>query len=177
MRLFRLLTLVVVVAGLAGCDDDSPFAPDRLPRDAVAGIYSMTRLTFDPDGDAFEEVDVLTIFPAEARPELDLLRTTDVFQLFFRDPDSQRRELLEGDYSRMAGGIRLVLPADPAAETILFPGEIELEFDSTAHTLAFEGAVDVPLGRLRTLVPELGDEPLADPVPGVLSVTFVLEGS
>lgn len=166
----------VVLFGLFGCDGDGPTSSQTLPRDTVAGIYTLTELSFDPQG-SLPEVDILPRLDPAFLPELVVGRTSNVFQLIFRDPVTGNFRTVDGTMTVLRSGIRIDFPAgDTIAAKLLFPGSMTFEFQDTADVqLLFDrDDVSVQLPRLRELVPEFADEPLTDPVPGRLQATFTL---
>ncbi|HUH11774.1 MAG TPA: hypothetical protein VMK65_01635 [Longimicrobiales bacterium] len=169
--------LAVALFALVGCDGDSGTTPDTLTRAEVAGLYTVTELTFDPQG-SLEVQDLLPRLDAGLLPQLVLSRTTASAQLSFRDPDTGLLDNVAATYTLLQNGVRVAFPAtDTVASKLLFPLAMtftlaEGEADPTLH---FDQNVSVSLARLRALVPELQDEPLSDPVPGQLRVTFELD--
>lgn len=170
----RLIALSLFALVACGGDDD-PAAPDTLPRETVAGIYTLTELSFDPQG-SLEEKDLLPRLDPGFLPELVVARTSNTFQLAFRNPTSGTIQTVDGLLTLLESGVRLDFPvADTIASKLLFPGRMTFVYEEEPEPqLVFDQGVSVPLARLRELVPEFADEPLASPVPGRLQVTFTL---
>lgn len=175
MRFNVLVAGFLAFAAVAACtsEDEGPFGP-RLDREQVAGVYNLTTLTFDPRG-SLPAKDVLGLLPPADRPQLVVGRTDDTFQIAFRDPVTGLIEPLAGTYELREKGIRLNFATLQDAQRLLFPQQIDLAFAEEAVTLSDERNQSVPLPRLRELVPEFAEEPLANPVPGRLMVLFTLD--
>ena len=160
-----------VMLGACGDDDGSgPGTPD-LTRADVAGQYEMTQLTFDPQG-SLPVVDLLARLDPANLPELLVSSTRDSLQLLFRDPDGGLARIVPGGYDLGDTSIDIELSnaTDPAK--LLMPRELRLSFDEEAGTLGFVGSVSADTTRLFDLVPEWSGEPVTNPLPGTLSVTF-----
>lgn len=173
-RVVAIACLALAAAASCGKKSKDLYDPD-IDRTFVAGVYDLTKLTFDPDGQAYGEYDILNIMPERDRPTLVVGRTDDTFQLNFRDPVTGLVQLVGGRYEITRSGIRLefVSPAD--GQKLLLPMRTELEHDPDAGTLHHEDRVRVSFARLKQLVPELAGEPLADTIPGTLEVLFTLD--
>lgn len=164
---FALLFTLVVATACS--DDDGPFEPG-IDRDLVVGIYDITTLTFDPNGSLPEE-DIAERLDPAIRPQLVIARDRS-FQIAFIDPVTSRIETVEGEYSTLRDGIRMEFDSDEGARLLILPRRLELDFHEELGTLSFAGAVDVPLNRLRELVPEYQGEQLPNQVRGALEVVF-----
>lgn len=171
----RLLALSLFA--LVACDgSDGPSGPDTVTRAEVAGLYDVTELTFDPQG-SLEPQDILPRLDAGLLPQLVLSRTSGTAQLSFRDPDTGLLDDVTATYTLLQNGVRLNFPAaDTVASKLLFPGVMTFTLTGEGDdlTLTYDASVGVPLAELRSLVPELEDEPLSNPVPGQLRVSFEL---
>ena len=172
----RIWPAVVGLAiAFAACGDDDPSGPDNpdLTRADVAGVYNMTELSFDPNG-SLPLVNLLTRGSAAQVPELIVAADRDSLQLVFRLEGSLLR-VVRGSYDLDDDGIsvELVNAAEPAE--ILIPRNLDYLFDDEAETLRFSGAITADTTRLFTLVPEWSGEPVINPLPGTLSVTFTRE--
>ncbi|HUF13215.1 MAG TPA: hypothetical protein VMN78_08955 [Longimicrobiales bacterium] len=165
---------VLAMAGvLAGCGDDDGTDPDLpdLTRADVAGVYDMTRLTFDPQG-SLPLVDLLDRLDPTDLPDLRISSTEDSLQLTFTDPDGGLLRIVDGSYQLRDDGILVSLEDSPDPAKLLLPRHIEYAFDENEETLAFTGAVSADTARLFVLVPEWSGEPVTSPLPGTLGVTF-----
>lgn len=172
MRRAVLPTLIVAL-GIAACSDD-PAAP-TIGRDEVAGAYVLTTLSFDPQG-SLPDTDILSRLEATQIPKLTVSGTSDAFQLVFNNPDGTLN-VINGTYRLREEGIRLSFKNDADAQRVLLPRNAELTLNDAAGTLSFNSSSQIPLSRLRQLVPEFQDEPLSDPVPGQLRVVFLREST
>lgn len=165
--------LMMALTAVACGDDDGsgPNVPD-LTRADVAGIYEMSRLTFDPNGSAFAQVDVLDRLDANDLPELRVSPTKDSLQLVFTDPQDILQRDVPGSYT--LGDDRITIHLSNSAEPakLLLPQNFALRFDETTETLLFDGAVEADTSHLFFLVPEWSGNPVDDPLPGTLGVTF-----
>ena len=90
----------------------------------------------------------------------------------FRDPATGFVTIASATYQLRGFGIEVTFDRATDAARILLPRRVNLTLDAAASTLQFSGEATVPLARLQQLVPEWADLPLADPVPGVLTVAF-----
>lgn len=168
-----LALALVLAVGVVACGDD-PLAgpnPDLLDRELVVGIYDPTTLSFDVAGPTFGEYDVLAGIPIEEPPRL-ILASDGVAQLVFLNPSTGRLETGEGGYGMLEDGVRISFVAADVPGRLLLPQTLDLLYDETSGELSFSAEIQVPLARLVDLVPELADEPLSDPVGGVLTAEF-----
>lgn len=170
----RHFALAAALATLPACGDDPTEPTDVQCGDDVAGVYEPTTLTFDVNGN-LPEKDILERIDRTLGPDLNIDRIGG-FQLAFRDPASGQFTTVEGTCTRFTDGIRLEFDEAAEAQRLLLPPRLPLDHDADAGTLAFQGSVSVSRERLKELVPEFADEPLADPVPGDLAVVFELSG-
>lgn len=165
--------LVLMMALTVGaCGDDDPSRPDDpdLTRADVAGVYDMTELSFDPQG-MLPLVDLLERVSAAQVPELIVAADRDSLQLVFRLEGSLLR-VVRGSYDLGDTGISVALANATEPAEILIPGNLAYAFDGEAETLRFSGVIQADTTRLFTLVPEWSGEPVTNPLPGTLSVTF-----
>ncbi len=172
--MIRGLTAAAAVLMLAACgDDDDPSRPDEpdLTRAEVAGQYEMTQLSFDPQGSLPEE-DLLERLDPVNLPDLILASNEDSLQLVFRDPEGGLVRTVPGSYDRgdTTVGVELANAIEPAK--LLLPRNVVYEFDGTEETLSFSGVIQADTTRLFVLVPEWSGEPVTNPLPGTLRVTF-----
>ncbi len=168
--LILALALALPVTLLACGDDDGPTDPGLDP-ELVAGIYSPTILSFDPNGQLLQEVNLLTAVSEEVQSFL-LVQPNRAFSLLFILQATNEPILANGVYETLADGIRLHFDDPTKARRLLLPAQLDLTFDQLAGTLAFAGEIDAPLSRILELVPEWTDEQLADPLRGLLTVEF-----
>ena len=170
----KVWALVAGAALLGACGDDDPSRPDDpdLTRAEVAGQYEMTALTFDPQGSSLALVDLLERLDAANLPELIISSNEDSLQLVFRDPVGGLARIVPGGYdlNDTSIDVELANATDPAK--LLLPRNMELFYDEDDETLRFVGAVSADTARLFDLVPEWSGEPVTNPLPGTLSVTF-----
>lgn len=167
---WRVGVLAVALLGLAGCGEDAT-AP-TVGRDQVAGTYDISVLAFDPAGGALQERSLLAQLPPSDRPEFNVSPLGNTAQLVFRDPATGFVTIASATYQLRGFGIEVTFDRATDAARILLPRRVNLTLDAAASTLQFSGEATVPLARLQQLVPEWADLPLADPVPGVLTVAF-----
>lgn len=163
--------LAVILPGLAACGGDDPTEPGLDP-ELVAGIYTPTTLSFDPQG-SLPEVNLLDGIGQEIVPFLSIA-TNRSFQFLFIDNQTKEVVVAGGTYETLADGIRLRFQSASDARRLLLPTELDLTFAELAGTLSFSGEVAAPRSRLFELVPDWAQEPLADPVPGTLAVEFTV---
>ncbi|HEX6939272.1 MAG TPA: hypothetical protein VF158_07655 [Longimicrobiales bacterium] len=164
------MVLVGAAAVAGGCSDEgSPLEPTLEP-DVVAGVYDITRMTFDPDG-SIPEVDIAQRLDPTVRPQL-VVALDLTFQLAYIDPATKKIITVDGEYETLVDGIRLKFPSRDASQQILLPPELDLVYAAEAATLAFQGGVDADLARLVALAPEYAEEQFPDPVRGELDIEF-----
>jgi len=167
---WRVALLAVTMAAVAACDDEA-VAP-TVSRTDVAGTYDMTVLTFDPAGASLQERSLLTLLPPADKPELNVSPLGSTAQLVFRDPATNFVTIASATYRLRDFGIEVTFDNAADAARILLPRRVNFSLDAATSTLQFSGEASVPLARLQQLVPEWADLPLADPVPGMLTVAF-----
>lgn len=170
-RRLILAALAVLAPALSACGGDDPTEPGIDP-ELVAGIYTPTVLGFDPQG-SLQEVNLLDGIGQEIVPFLSVA-TNRSFQFLFIDNQTKEVVVASGTYETLTGGIRLTFKNATDARRLLLPTTLDLSFDELAGTLSFTGDVSAPRARLFELVPEWANEPLADPVPGTLTVEFTV---
>ena len=169
----KVWALVAGAMMLGACGDDDPSRPDDpdLTRADVAGQYEMTQLTFDPQG-SLPVVNLLERLDSANLPELVIASNEDSLQLLFRDPVGGLARIVPGGYDLNDTSIDVALANSTDPAKLLIPRDIELFFDEDDETLMFVGAVPADTTRLFDLVPEWSGEPVTNPLPGILSVTF-----
>ena len=101
-----------------------------------------------------------------------IISSDGVAQLVFLDPSTGRLETGEGSVRMLADGVRIVFVTAMIPGRLLLPQTLDLLYDETSGQLSYTAETQVPLNRLVALVPELADEPLSDPVGGVLTAEF-----
>ncbi len=165
------IALVGAAAAAGGCEDDdgSPFEPGLDP-EVVAGVYDITRMTFDPNG-SVPEVDIAERLDPAVRPQL-VVALDRTFQLAYIDPTTKKIITVDGSYATLVDGLRLDFPSPEAARHVLLPQRLDLVYAGTTETLSFEGEVNADLSRLVELVPEFEQEQFPDPVRGELDLEF-----
>ena len=171
----KVWAVVAAAAVLGACGDDDPSGTDDpdLTRADVAGQYEMTRLTFDPQG-SLPLVDLLERLDESNLPELVVASNEDSLQLLFRDPVGGLARIVPGGYDLNDESIDVELANSTDPAKLLIPSDIEFVFDEDEGeaTLSFVGAVSADTTRLFDLVPEWSGEPVTNPLPGTLSITF-----
>lgn len=168
-RSLAVLTTAFLAAAACGDDDDGLLEP-RLEREAVAGVYDISTLTFDPLG-SLPVKDIATKLDPSIRPRL-VVALDGTFQFAFIDPSTRRFVTVDGSYETLSDGILLSFGSTTDSQRLLLPQRLELTYTEAAGTLSFAGESDAFLARLIELVPEFEDEQLRDPVRGELRVTF-----
>lgn len=171
------LVLVLALAALAAaCGDDEEITePETLDPEDVAGTYDPTLLTFDVSG-SLPAKDILDGLGEGIPPRL-VVSLNHTFQVVFIDPVTGEFQSREGEYTLLEDGVRLEFRSASDAMSLLLPQNLELTQGDGGATLGFSGEIDVSRARLRELVPEFEEEPLADPVPGTLDIVFTLDES
>lgn len=163
------LTLVAVVAG---CGDDGTTDVDLLDAEKVVGTYDPTTLTFDVTGPTFGEYDLLAGFQDDDIPPQLVIANNGTAQLAFLDPETGVLTTGNGSYTMLEDGVSIAFDNASDPETLLLPQTLDLVYDEETSELTFADTIQAPLSRLVTLAPELQDEPLSDPVGGLLDVVF-----
>ena len=170
----RVWAMVAAATLLGACgDDDDPSRPDEpdLTRADVAGQYEMTSLTFDPQG-SLPLVNLLERLDSANLPELVIASNEDSLQLVFRDPVGGLVRTVPGGYDLRDTSIEVEFVSGIEPAKLLLPAELHLAFDGVAETLATARLISADTTRLFALVPEWSGEPVTNPLPGSLSVTF-----
>jgi hypothetical protein len=169
----KIWAVVAVATVLGACGDDDPVNTDdpNLTRADVAGQYEMTALTFDPQG-SLALVNLLDRLDSANLPELVVASNEDSLQLVFRDPVGGLVRTVPGSYELGDNSIEVELANATEPAKLLLPSDIEYFFDEDDETLTFTGTIQADTTRLFTLVPEYSGEPVTNPLPGTLSVTF-----
>ena len=168
----KVWALVAAVAVLGACGDDDPSDPDEpdLTRADVAGEYQMVTMTFDPNG-SLPAVSLLDSIDFAETPRLILAANEDSLQLIFRIDGSLLR-IVQGGYDLGDEDVTVELSNAVVPGEILLPQDLVYGFSEADGALYFEGAMVADTARLFELVPEWSGEPVTDPLPGTLTVTF-----
>lgn len=168
MKKLALLALLLI-GGAAACDD-SPSEPN-IPRDDVVGTYSITSITFDPQG-SLPAVQIHTRFGTTI-PASVIVSSNGTLQFVVQNATTSQLITVNGSYRLTSTGIDVSFPSSSPFEQLLLSENMEFTFNEASSTLTFSGEVDdINRARLIALVPELADEQLLDPTPGTLSVTL-----
>ena len=169
----KVWALVACAALLGACGDDDPSEPDDpdLTRADVAGSYEMTSLTFDPQG-SLPLVDLLARLDAANLPELVIASNEDSLQLVFRDPTGGLVRTVPGGYELHDESIEIEFESGIEPAKLLLPAELHFAFDGETEILSTARLTSADTTRLFVLVPEWSGEPVTNPLPGTLNVTF-----
>jgi len=161
--------LLPTLLAVGACGDSGPTEP-RIDQTAVLGTYTMTQLSFDPEG-SLPASDILPLL-AEA-PTLNLTAANQV-QILMRDPVTSLIVTINGTYQTTTTGVQIDFAENSQYAQLLLPVRIDLTFNQQAGTLSFSGTAPNGVGRaqLIALVPALANEQLFDPTPGVLALRF-----
>ena len=160
---------LLAVALLSGCGDSDPTAP----RVDVRGNYTLTELTFDPQG-SLPATDLRSRIEVTI-PRL-VLANNGLAQLIAEDPATGLVTTADASYPVLdSTHVRVTFDE---GET-MFRGSflsrrMTFDYNHSARTLTFSGASPdgVDRARLIATVPEWQQEQLLDPVPGTLHVVF-----
>ena len=164
-----VVLLLPMFLTLGACSEDTPTEP-RLDVAAVAGTYTMTGLSFDPQG-SLPATDILA--ELTQAPTLTLTTNRQV-QILMRDPITTLVVTINGEFQTTTSGVRLEFGDQSSIDRLLLSTRQDLTFDQQTGTLSFSGSVPGGVDRtaLIALVPSLEDEQLLDPTPGTLAVEF-----
>jgi hypothetical protein len=173
MKKLALLSLLLI-GGAAACDDD-PSEPS-IPRDDVVGTYSLTSLTFDPQG-SLPAVQIHTRFGTSI-PASAIVSSNGTLQFVVQDATTSQLLTVNGTYQTNPTGIDVTFQSSAPYAQILLSRNMRFTFNEASSTLTFSGEVnDISRARLVALVPEFATEQLLDPTPGTLSVTLTRTAS
>ena len=168
----KTLRALLLATTLVACDDDGPSGP-RTPDVDARGNYSLTELTFDPQG-SLPQVD-LRARTTSTIPRL-VLVSGGRAQLVFEDPATGLVSTADADYTITSTGDVSIefTDASNAHRGSFLSKRMTFTYDATARTLTFAGTPTegIERSRLLALVPEWQDEQLFDPVPGTLRVVY-----
>lgn len=165
-----VLCLLILLLALGGCDSRSSPTEPGLDVELVAGLYTMTELSFNPRG-SLPPVDILAVL--DEVPTLNLTPGGQA-QIILRDPVTSLITPINGTHRTTARGVRIEFPNASEFRQLLLSPTLSLTLDAEAGTLSFAGTPQggVSRERLIALVPSLAEEQLLDPTPGVLSLEF-----
>lgn len=165
----RNVTLAAAVLVLAACSSNSPTEPG-LPRSEVTGTYTLTTLSFDPDGSlpSYQIASRLSSNP----PTL-ILTNLGVAQVSYLDPVTNVLSTANGTYTTTATQVRINFNSGQPYDGLLLMQRMNFDYTSPG-VLSFAGTATPGVSRaaLQALVPELANEQLLDPTPGTLEVVF-----
>jgi hypothetical protein len=165
---FRGAAFAAAFIGLAACGD-GPSEPG-IEIALVTGQYTLTTLSFDPQGSLPDT----NILPAiGTAPTLTLTADRNA-QVVYRDPATNLFVTVNGTFRTTPFGVRLDFEAGSGYRQLLLSRRMDLDFNQNTGTLSFTGTAPdgVQRARLIALVPGFADEQLLDPVPGTLRVVF-----
>ena len=153
-----------------GCGGDGSSATG-LDIQELVGTYSLTRLSFDPQG-ALPDADILVALGTS--PEL-IVTANQQAQIVYQDPISGLFTTISATAKTTARGLRLTFSGNSLYADLLLSRNMEFAFSASTGTLAFddESPDGVSRQRLVRLIQAWENEQLFDPVPGRLRVTFV----
>jgi hypothetical protein len=83
-----------------------------------------------------------------------------------------RASARDNHFNTLLDGARVRFDDPGAPGELPLPRTVDLRLTGDG-VLVYSDNVNLPLARLRELVPEFADEPFIDPVPGFLRVIFV----
>ncbi len=167
---FAVAAAVAAVMGTAGCGGDEPAGP-VLDIALVTGTYNMTTLAFDPQG-SLPEVDALAGLGTQ--PQL-ILSPTGSAQIVYQDPSTNLFTTITATFRTTADGARITFASNTPYATLLLSRQMDFVLETTGtKRLTFNAVAPdgVNRARLVQLAPQFEDEPLLNPVPGTLRVTF-----
>ncbi len=167
--IFAVLGLSAVFSVTAGCGDDGSGVTGLDIADLV-GTYSLTKLSFDPQG-SLPEADVLAALGTV--PEL-IVTANNQAQIVYRDPISGLFKTVSASTKARTTTLRLSFGGSSGYSDLLLPRTLELSFSEASGVLSFDD--ESPDGARREqlvrLIPAWETEQLLDPAPGRLRVTF-----
>ncbi|MBT8397644.1 MAG: hypothetical protein KJN92_11790 [Gemmatimonadetes bacterium] len=171
-RLRPMLVLLVLAGALTctgGCGGDGS-SVTGLDMEDLVGTYSLTKLSFDPQG-ALPEADILGALGTV--PEL-IVTTNNQAQIVYRDPISALFSTISASTKATKTGLRVSFGGNSAYADLLLARSMDLVFSEAPGTLSFddESPDGVRRQKLTRLIQDWVGEQLFDPVPGRLRVTF-----
>ena len=168
----RRVAAVLLLAAAAACGDDDPVDVDLLDPELVVGKYDYRTLAFDIEGPTFGSYDILRVLSLDPATHFLVIVDDGTAQLVFEHPTNGTLQPANGSYRMLPDGVRIEFRNPGQPGVLLIPQVLDLVYDEATGELSFIEEVSVPLSRLETLFPALAEEPLADPVPGTLTVVF-----
>jgi hypothetical protein len=137
----------------------------------LAGTYSLTKLSFDPQG-ALPEADILAALGTS--PEL-IVTPNKQAQIVYQDPVSGLFTTISATAKTTKTALRLSFAGNSVYADLLLSRTMELAFSEASGTLTFddESPDGVRRQKLTRLIQAWETEQLFDPVPGQLRVTFL----
>jgi hypothetical protein len=164
------LILTAVFASTVGCGGDGP-SVTGLDMEDLVGTYSLTKLSFDPQG-ALPEVDILAALGTA--PEL-IVTANNQAQIVYQDPITMLFTTIAATTKATKTALRLNFAGNSAYADLLLSRTMDLTFSEAVGALSFddESPDGVRRQKLTRLIPEWVGEQLFDPVPGRLRVTFL----
>lgn len=157
--------LILPILLLFACGDASGPSSSEF-----VGTYSVTTLTFDPQG-VLPAVDILARLDGDV-PRL-VLAPGGEAQLVFEDPATGLITTSNGTYSTPETGVRVDFGSGTAFRSVLLSRRMTFTAaDATALTFDAAAPDGVDRQRLLQLAPEFAGEQLLDPVPGQLTIVF-----
>lgn len=168
-RIITMLTFAALPA-LAACGDDA--TGPVLDTALVTGTYSLTTLSFDPQG-SLPAVDALAEIGTQ--PQL-IIASSGTAQIVYQDPSTNLFTTITGSFRTTVDGARVTFDESSPYATLLLSRRMDFVLDSltTPRRLRFDAAAPdgVNRARLIELAPALANEQLLNPVPGDLTVIF-----
>lgn len=166
----RLQHFLLAAALLSACDSASDPATPQLD---VRGSYSLTSLTFDPQG-TLPAVDLRARITGSI-PRLVLVNDGRA-QLIYEDQSTGLVTTADASYSITRTGA-VTISFDEGSTMYrgsFLSRRMTFTYDAAQRSLTFAGASPDGIDRQRlvAIVPEWADEQLFDPVPGTLQVVY-----
>jgi hypothetical protein len=166
----KALPFVLAAAFLCGCDDSGPTAPDI----DVRGSYTLTELSFDPQG-SLPAMNLVNRITQTTIPRL-VLATNNRAQLVAEDPATGLITTANASFTVIdSTHVRVTFDQGSTMHQSIFLSQrMTFTYDPATRSLTFDGASPDGIARARLLqaVPEWQQEQLLDPVPGTLHVAF-----
>jgi hypothetical protein len=171
----------LVLLATVACDDDGggPLGPSP---EAVAGIYAVCSLDFDPEGDLLTTVNIIERgFETEDQqiraPQLQV-DVSRQFQILFTPKGQFVERSLLGTYTPIATRVQLGFTGGTAqAASFLLPQSLEVAFQETPKSLttAATAIYDVARADYARLA-GVSESGLADRIPGRMLAVFQAGG-
>ncbi|MFH1763613.1 MAG: hypothetical protein ABIF09_05405 [Gemmatimonadota bacterium] len=163
------LALAAGLLLMVGCGGDGSSATGLDIEDLV-GTYSLTKLSFDPQG-ALPEADILAALGTS--PDL-IVTANNQAQIVYQDPISGLFTTIAATTKTTKTALRLTFAGSSAYGDLLLSRNMDFTFSEASRTLAFddEAPDGVRRQKLTRLIQAWQNEQLFDPTPGRLRVTF-----